>query len=210
VFQVSLQEILISKATYMESEAFTIQKVTVEPEFNVKEALLTELCQKNDSKAQEILYNRYANIMMRICLRYMKEEQTAEDVMIGGFVKVFNKISTFEFRGAGSLDGWIKRIMVNESLMALRKRKKELVGLEVVHQKSEEACIESKFNQEDIFKVVQNLPKGYRTVFNMYAIEGYSHKEIAAYLKISENTSKSQLSKARSSLKKSLNKMGLI
>ena len=194
----------------MELEAFTIQKNSVKPEFNVTEALLTELCQKNDAKAQQILYNRYANVMMRICLRYMKEEQSAEDIMIGGFVKVFSKISTFEFRGTGSLDGWIKRIMVNESLMALRKRKKELVGLEVVHQKSEEANIESIFNREDIFKIVQNLPKGYRTVFNMYAIEGYSHKEIATHLSISENTSKSQLSKARSSLKKSLLKMGMI
>lgn len=201
---------LFLKATIIDLEALLKQEVFINPEFNLKEELLTELCQKNDSKAQEVLYNRYANMMMRICLRYMKEEQEAEDVMIGGFVKIFNKISLFEFRGAGSLEGWMKRVMVNESLMALRKRKKELVGLEVIHSRSEEANILSSFSQEDIFKVVQNLPKGYRTVFNMYAIEGYTHKEIANKLNISENTSKSQLSKARSSLKKSLTKLGMI
>jgi len=201
---------LYSQATIQALEALIKQGVIINPEFDLKEELLTQLCQKNDAKAQEVLYNRYANMMMRICLRYLKEEQASEDVMIGGFVKIFNKISLFEYRGVGSLEGWMKRIMVNESLMALRKRKKELVGLESVYHKSVDANIISTFSREDIFRVVQNLPNGYRTVFNMYAIEGYSHKEIANKLNISENTSKSQLSKARASLKKTLAKLGMI
>lgn len=171
---------------------------------------LTELCQSDDASGQEALYNRYVNIMFRTCLRYMKEEEEAEDIMITGFVKVFSKITTFEYRGKGSLEGWIKRIMVNECLMALRKRKHEKVGLDTISNFLDNGTqIDSHLHAEEIFKAVQNLPKGYRTVFNMYAIEGYSHKEIGEKLGINENTSKSQLSKARSSLKKTLYKLGL-
>ncbi len=191
-------------------EALTIQQELINPAFNVKDELLTELCQKNDASAQEVLYSRYINTMMRICLRYLKEEQEAEDAMINGFVKVFSKISTFEYRGAGSLEGWIKRIMVNESLMALRKKKKIFTGLETLVNLGVASCVEGNINREDIFRVVQKLPKGYRTVFNMYAIDGYTHKEIANELGISENTSKSQLSKARASLKKTLSKLDMI
>ena len=198
------------KATNIFVEAFKIQQEIPNPDFNLKEELLTASCQKNDSSAQEILYKRYVNTMMRICLRYLKEEQEAEDAMINAFVKVFAKISTFEYRGAGSLVGWIKRIMVNECLMALRKKKKKFIGLETIANLGQQSIIEGNINREDIFKVVQKLPKGYRTVFNMYAIDGYTHKEIAQHLGISENTSKSQLSKARTSLKKSLTKLDML
>lgn len=199
------------KATIHILEAL-LHKLTVpNPEFNLDDGRLTELCQQEDASGQEVLYNRYANTMYRICLRYMKEENEAEDMMITGFVKAFSKIHTFEYRGPGSLEGWIKRIMVNECLMVLRKKKFEKVGLDTVsHFLDNGVHVDSQLHAEEIFKVVQNLPNGYRTVFNMYAIEGYSHKEIGKQLGINENTSKSQLSKARSSLKKTLVKLGLV
>ncbi len=172
---------------------------------------LTELCQRNDPAGQEALYNRYVHAMFRTCLRYLKEKEEAEDIMITGFVKVFAKINTFEYRGNGSLEGWMKRIMVNECLMLLRKKKYEKVGLDTLSNFLDNGLqVDSKLHAEEIFKAVQNLPKGYRTVFNMYAIEGYSHKEIGEKLGINENTSKSQLSKARASLKKTLLKLGLV
>ena len=135
----------------------------------------------------------------------------AEDAMIVGFVKVFSKIESFDYRGKGSLEGWIKRIMINESLMVLRKRKYEKVEIEKVHHlESNIEPAESILMKEDIVTQIQKLPKGYRTVFNMYVIEGYTHREIGTRLNISENTSKSQLSKARASLSKSLIQIGAI
>ncbi|MEO9967793.1 MAG: sigma-70 family RNA polymerase sigma factor [Reichenbachiella sp.] len=172
---------------------------------------LTDLCKAGDSMAQKALYEKYANKMMRTCLRYLNDEMEAEDAMIDGFMKVYSKIDTFEFRGKGSLEGWIKRIMVNESLMLLRKRKMDQVELDKVHHLSSgRENAESQLMEETIVNVIQDLPNGYRTVFNMYVIEGYSHKEIGEKLNISENTSKSQLSKARASLSKSLTEIGAI
>jgi RNA polymerase sigma factor (sigma-70 family) len=198
------------KATIYILEALLKHRTISNPEFNLDEGKLTELCQLEDAFGQEILYNRYANIMHRTCLRYLKNDTDAEDIMITGFVKVFSKIDLFDYRGAGSLEGWIKRIMVNECLMVLRKKKYERVSLDSVNNFLDNGIhVDSQLHAEEIFKVVQNLPNGYRTVFNMYAIEGYSHKEIGERLGINENTSKSQLSKARSSLKKSLFRLGL-
>lgn len=172
---------------------------------------LTDLCKAKDEVAQKTLYDKYANKMMRTCLRYLNDEMESEDAMIEGFVKVFSKIDTFEFRGKGSLEGWIKRIMVNESLMLLRKRKMDQVELDKVHHlSSDKANAESQLMEETIVEVIKELPNGYRTVFNMYVIEGYSHKEIGQRLNISENTSKSQLSKARASLSKSLTEIGAL
>lgn len=172
---------------------------------------LTDLCKEGDKLAQKSLYDKYANKMMRTCLRYLNNEMEAEDAMIEGFMKVFLKINTFDYRGKGSLEGWIKRIMINESLMLLRKRKMDQVELDKVHNLSSGSeTAESQLMEETIVKAIQQLPNGYRTVFNMYVIEGYSHKEIGTRLNISENTSKSQLSKARASLSKSLTKIGAL
>ena len=172
---------------------------------------LVDLCKAKDKMAQKALYDKYAIKMMRTCLRYLNDEMEAEDAVIDGFMKIYSKIDTFEYRGKGSLEGWIKRIMVNESLMLLRKRKMDQVELEKVHDlSSAEEDIESQLMEETIVNVIQQLPTGYRTVFNMYVVEGYSHKEIGEKLNISENTSKSQLSKARASLSKSLSQIGAL
>lgn len=147
---------------------------------------------------------------MRLCFRYVRDEFEAEEALIKGFTKVFAKIDTFEFRGEGSLEGWMKRIMINECLMFLRKNNNfNLVPSTEAHFIEADAPIDSQLAAEEIYALLVELPTGYRTVFNLYVIEGYSHKEIAEQLGVSENTSKSQLNKARNSLKSLLIKKGI-
>lgn len=162
-------------------------------------------CLDNDRKAQKELYGRYSNTMFGVCRRYIKSDMDAEDVMIQGFYKVFTKLS--QFKREGSFEGWIRRIMVNESLMYLRKFNMNLSIERVKEESSKEASAEDRMAETEILALLDKLPSGYRTVFNLYAIEGYSHKEIAAQLGISVNTSKSQLIKARKKLQSYLGDM---
>lgn len=168
-----------------------------------EEALLKD-CRKKKSAAQEEMYQRFAPKMLGVCVRYIYDREEAEHVMIGGMVKVFEKLE--QYQGEGSLEGWIRRIMVNESLMYIRKNKN--MSLEVEVEKAEFEpdyySLESNLEAEDLMSLIGELPIGYRTVFNLYAIEGYSHKEIADTLSINENTSKSQLSRARKFLQSRL------
>ncbi len=166
------------------------------------EEQLVTLCQEEDPGAQEELYGLFANKMFRICLRYLTKEDEAEDAMIKGFVKGFNNIHKFEYRGKGSLEGWLKRIVVNECLMELRRRKMQTTTLDQVMEIEEQANAIANLQAEDLYSIILRLPNGYRTVFNMHIIEGYAHKEIAEKLNISENTSKSQLSKAKAMLRR--------
>lgn len=164
-------------------------------------------CQAGKPKAQKSLYERCAPKMLGLCLRYVSDRDEAEHVMIGGFVKVFEKIS--QFSGEGSFEGWIRRIMVNESLMYLRKNQAMSLDVEIseVEGDLDYDTLDQFLNVEDIIKLIQDLPVGYKTVFNLYAIEGFNHAEIAEQLGISENTSKSQLSRARKLLQQKLAKM---
>jgi RNA polymerase sigma-70 factor (ECF subfamily) len=200
-----------SKATLFKLDALIEKPYISEPQNILDDSQLTDLCKAKDGLAQKALYDKYVTKMMRTCMRYLSDEAEAEDTMIEGFMKVFTKIDSFEYRGKGSLDGWIKRIMINESLMKLRKRKYVKVDLDTVHDlssKNKEG--ESLLMEEEIVQLIRQLPKGYRTVFNLYIIEGFSHKEIGEKLNISPNTSKSQLSKARASLSKSLTLIGAV
>ena len=158
---------------------------------------LVKACQKADPKAQKRVYEKYAPKMLAICKRYLVDELEAEDVMIEGFMKVFNKIDSFKLEG--SFEGWIKRIMVNEALMLLRSKKKEgfSVDLDSAHYEIEPHFTPNSLEVDELIKIIAGLPTGFRTVFNLYAIEGYSHAEIAKELNITEGTSKSQLSRAR-------------
>lgn len=195
----------------MSAQALYIQATLDNSRLNLDEERLMDLCKSQDPSGQSALYDKYVNKMTRLCMRYIPEYMEAEDAMINGFVKVFNKIDQFEYRGKGSLEGWIKRIMVNECLMLLRKKKYEKVELSAVSNViSIHHAPDSKLLEERILKVVSELPNGYRTVFNMYVIEGYNHKEIGEKLGISENTSKSQLSKAKNSLRETLTKIGAL
>jgi RNA polymerase sigma factor (sigma-70 family) len=172
------------------------------------EQILIDQCLAADvatqRNGQRKLYDKYSRRMYAVCLRYVSTTFEAEDIMIGGLMKVFNNLARFE--GKGSFEGWIRRIMVNEALMHLRKEK----GL-FAEPDTERAAREPDYDHlnqvlecDDLLELVQRLPNGYRTVFNLYAIEGYSHKEIGEALGISENTSKSQLSRARALLQSKL------
>lgn len=146
--------------------------------------------------------------MLGVCMRYVKDPAQAEDIMLAGFMKAFEKMG--QFRQAGSLEGWIRRIMVNESLACIRKTSRMFVADDIRVLETHQDCqvIDCALETEDLMAMVRGLPDGYRAVFNLYAIEGYSHQEIAQQLGISENTSKSQLSRARALLRKHLNALG--
>lgn len=169
-----------------------------------EEDRLISKCRKQDGKAQKALYDKYASKMLGLCYRYIKDNDQAEDVMITGFVKVFEKID--QFKSEGSFEGWIRRIMVNQSLSFIRKNKGMYleVDIEVADREPDYKSLNDNLEAQDLLALISNLPTGYQTVFNLYAIEGYSHKEIAEKLQISENTSKSQLSRARTLLQKQL------
>ncbi|RME09426.1 MAG: sigma-70 family RNA polymerase sigma factor [Bacteroidetes bacterium] len=159
----------------------------------MSEKELIQACRANDRKAQKALYDRYAPVMLAICRRYVGVLEDAEDVMVEGFFKVFSKIDSY--KGEGSFEGWIKRIMVNEALMFLRKNNPLKFSEELNDRMRgvEMPGIESRLTAEQIIALLDELPPGYRTVFNLFVIEGYKHREIADELGISINTSKSQL-----------------
>lgn len=156
-------------------------------------------CRQGDRDAQRALYTAYRGVLMGIARRYMKQEEDAEDVLVGAFFKIFKKVSTY--KGDGSFEGWMKRIVVNEALMTLRKRTNFNLSVESDHvHLSAPPEILHDLRYSDIMRLIDTLPVGYRTVFNMYAIEGYKHREIAEELGISINTAKSQYLHAKKRL----------
>ena len=165
---------------------------------------LIERCKKNDRLAQQALYDRYSPHMWGVCLRYMKNPEDAEDVLVEGFYKIFDKLDSY--RGDGSFEGWIRRVLVNEALMALRKKNNfaMTVELEVNMDVAQESTIDDELSGQEILLLLDLLPTGYRTVFNLYVLEGFKHREIAEILGISINTSKSQLILAKQRLKEIL------
>ena len=146
----------------------------------------------------------YSPVMYPLCCRYVKDTMEAEDVLVMAFTKLFDKIG--QYKGEGSFEGWVKRIVINESLAHLRRQRSMFVVTELPDAEIEDAGATSydHLAEEDLLTMIGELPSGYRTVFNLYAIDGFSHKEIATQLGISENTSKSQLSRARVLLQKLL------
>lgn len=169
----------------------------------VTEPELIEACRRGESKAQQQLYTQFAGMMLGVCIRYVKNQMDAEEVLINGFMKVFQHIGNFEQKG--SFEGWIRRIMVNEALMHLRKKEPMHLAIERdTLDISAPAQADTELQAEELLQMLNELPAGYRAVFNLYAIEGFSHKEIAEMLQISEGTSKSQLSKARAMLQRML------
>ncbi|MFH1005525.1 MAG: sigma-70 family RNA polymerase sigma factor [Bacteroidota bacterium] len=160
-------------------------------------------CIFKNSISQQLLFDRFKKKMMGICLRYADREEEAEDMLQNGFIKVFENITSF--KGIGSLEGWIRKIIINESLSYIRKNKnmKQNTDIkEIEYMLPGKNLISESVNTKDLLKIIQKLPTGYRTIFNLYAIEGYSHKEIAEQLGISEGTSKSQYARARAHLQK--------
>ena len=155
--------------------------------------------------AQKFLFDYLSEKMLIICRRYVKSNEDAEELMLDGFYNFFKKISSFNYQGDAALYMWVKKIMINECLMFLRKKN---VFTIVTEAEVEEISLQEEaldnLSANEIFNLIVKLPVGYRTVFNLYVIEGMPHKEVAALLNISEGTSKSQLSKAKVLLKKML------
>ncbi len=172
---------------------------------------LIKKCASGDILAQKAFYEKFAGKMMGVCLRYAKDVEEAEDVMQDAFIKIFNKIPVYEEKG--SLEGWVRRIVVNTALDSYRKNKKHQqdVNADTVDYLLEtKNHIIAELSAQDLLVIINNLPEGYRIVFNLFAIEGYSHKEIAERLGITESTSKSQYSRAKKLLRDILKKNKLV
>ncbi|RZS96763.1 RNA polymerase sigma factor [Cecembia calidifontis] len=166
---------------------------------------IIKACLKNDRKAQEQLYQTYSRKFLAICIRYVKDRELAEDVLMEGFMKIFEKLPQFESKG--SFEGWMKRIIVTQSLLTLRNSRHlnmEVVQVETHLEVQENSYELNHLEAADLMELIQELPVGYRTVFNLYAVEGYSHSEIGDLLGITESTSKSQLNRARNLLKQKI------
>lgn len=169
--------------------------------FSSEEGLL-QGCLAGDRIAQRQLYETYSGKFLALCLRYLKDRELAEDVMIQGFMKIFEKLPQFEAKG--SFEGWMKRIVVTQALMALRGSSQLTVSLDEVNGNVDNSEEMTHLEAAELMELVQSLPLGYRTVFNLYAIEGYSHQEISVLLGITESGSKSQLNRARGALKEKI------
>jgi len=171
--------------------------------------IIVEGCVKGKRKYQKKLFELFYGKMMGVCLRYAKNSDEAKDMVQNGFIKVFAKLNVYNF--SGSLEGWIRRIMVNTAIDQIRKNKKDPFSIdddarfknleEDIPFDTEEAQKEIKIKAEKAIKAIRELSPAYQTVFNLYVIEGYTHKEIAEYLNISEGTSKSNLAKAKQKLR---------
>ncbi|MEL6719156.1 MAG: RNA polymerase sigma factor [Bacteroidota bacterium] len=157
---------------------------------------------KGDPRARKQLYEQYKIPFFMICLRYGRDRSEAEDMLQEAFMVIFKDIG--QYAGKGNFEGWMKRVVVNAALRYLRKWKRSIIALEDYVEEDTfvaEESYNSQLSLQELTQMIQQLPVGYRTVFNMYVIDGYTHKEISTYLNISEGTSKSQLSKARKLLR---------
>ena len=176
-------------------------------EFKIYRANEDELikgCVRRERSAQKRLYETFSSKMYALCCRYVKDSMEAEDVLVTAFTKILDRID--QYKGEGSFEGWIRRVVVNEALTYLRRNRSMYIEteLEAADREPDYQLMSDHLEEEDLMNMIQELPAGYRIVFNLYAIDGYSHKEIAGQLNISENTSKSQLSRARMFLQKIL------
>lgn len=163
-----------------------------------EEKELIRLAVENNRQAQQQIYTQFSPKMLSVCRQYIKDIHLAEDIMITAFMKVFTNLKNFQFKG--SFEGWIRRIMVNECISFIRVEKKLKCSEDETYFEESFNNIESQFSIDDIQSLIDNLPDGYKIVFNLYAIEGFKHHEIATMLGINEGTSKSQLSHARKML----------
>lgn len=169
---------------------------------------LVKRCLKNEPKAHEDFYKRFAPKMYGVCMRFAKNQMEADDILQEGFIKIFSNLNTF--RNEGSLEGWVRRTIVNTAINLFKKNAKyqKDTGIEQAEiiQNGDEDSLD-KISVEELLNLIRELPAGYRMVFNLNIIEGYTHKEISELLAISENTSKSQLSRARQSLQKKISEL---
>jgi len=175
------------------------------------EEVILEGCLRNDSVAQRELYNTYSPKMLAVCFRYAHSREDAEDMLQEAFIKVFTQLRTFENRG--SFEGWIRRIVVHTCINTLKKNKKFNESVDLIHAATvsiREETVPAVVQVKQIVDCIRSLPIGYRTVLNLYAIEGYSHREIAQLLDIEESTSRSQFTRAKGMLEELLIKKNIL
>lgn len=175
------------------------------------EEIMLQGCLDNLATAQEALYNYFSPKMLGVCYRYARNREDAEDMLQEGFIKVYSQIH--QFRGSGALEGWIRRIIVHTCINNIKKNKKFSDSVDLIHASSlqiNENNIPSMLQAKQVVECIRLLPIGYRTVLNLYAIEGFSHKEIGAILDIEESTSRSQYTRARSLLEEILIKKRIL
>jgi RNA polymerase sigma-70 factor (ECF subfamily) len=169
-------------------------------------------CARHDRKAQQALYDRYSRFLLGICMRYASDKAEAEDILQESFLKIFFNIK--DYSGTGSFIGWLRKVAVNTAITHYHKNLKFRYHVEIEEYVSVETGVmgfeEDFFTSDELFKVLNDLPAGYRMVFNLYAVEGYKHKEIAEMLKIDTNTSKSQYSRAKAAIRERLEKLDKI
>ena len=161
-------------------------------------------CVKEDGRFQRLLFEKYYSKMFAICIRFSQNEEEAKDILQDGFVKVFQNLG--KFKGTGAFEGWLRRIFVNTAIEHYRK-KNDTYEIKEAHEEGitdRDLTALDKLAADDIVKMISELPNGYRTVFNLFAVEGYAHKEIAEMLKISEGTSKSQFARAKAWLQEKI------
>lgn len=164
---------------------------------------LIEGCQRGEARYQRALYQQYHPLMFGVCLRYASNREDAQDILQEGFIKVYKHIQKFARKG--SFEGWIRRIMVHTAIEHYRRRSKYfMVDIQEAREVEFDADALTRLSSQEILALINELPAGYRTVFNLYAVEGYSHKEIGEMLNISSGTSKSQLSRAKKILQSRL------
>lgn len=171
---------------------------------------IIEGCARHDRKAQQELYSRYSRFLLGLCMRYATDKAEAEDILQESFLKIYFNIS--DFSGTGSFMGWLRKVAVNTAITHYHRNLKYRYHVEIEEYVSIEAGVtsfeEDFFTSEELYKVLNELPAGYRMVFNLYAIDGYKHKEIAEMLGIDTNTSKSQYSRAKAAIREKLEKLG--
>ncbi|MDR1880362.1 MAG: sigma-70 family RNA polymerase sigma factor [Tannerellaceae bacterium] len=174
----------------------------------MNEQQLIEGCKRENRVAQKELYDTYSRKMMGVCLRYVNDRETARDLLQDGFVKVFTHIDTYS--GNGSFEGWMRKIFVNCALEYLRKSDvmRETVDLDNTAELSDpDTSVVSTLSANELIACIQELPAGFRSVFNLFAIEGFSHKEIGDILHITESTSRSQYTRAKQLLQRKINEL---
>jgi len=168
------------------------------------EVQLIDACKRKEPFAQRLLYEKLAEKMYLLCMRYVTGAHDAEEVLSDAFLKFFNNIQQFTYLGEGSVQAWLSKIVVNECLMFLRKKKQLVLPVDETASIPDNDCVLDQLQARDLLKYIRELPAGYRTVLNLFVFEDMGHKEIASLLQISENTSKSQLFKARALLKQKI------
>ncbi len=169
---------------------------------------LIEKCKNRDLKAQSEVYHLFAGKLFALCLKYSKNHQDAQDNLQDGFITIFKKIDQYQFKG--SFEGWLKRIMINTALQKYREKSVLNLVTEEIPERVEVEVDDEEVSLDFLLNLIQQLPNQYRLVFNLYVLDGFSHKEIAKMLGISEGTSKSNLSRARMTLKKRLDEQKIV